>query len=194
MATGLDIGIGLLETIFFKTSFAGQYWIGQLVIIVATLALITRRTSDWKTLALPVMVGWKYFGMNMNWMFYAVAGIMFVVDAMSIQMIQSAIGAVSETIGYTRARGGIRGARREGKLRTEKQRMDIKAEMQKMEVMNDIRKMSLDEQKDYEIRKELRERARRESLEATEFPELLESKIKRRKKLLNKLMDDGKLE
>jgi len=96
---GLETGITLLEQIFLFTSFVNQYWIGQIVVIFATMALITRKLGDWKTLALPVMVGWKYFGMQIPWVFYVIGILVFVIDVMSMKAVEGVLGAVRDNLG-----------------------------------------------------------------------------------------------
>ena len=96
---GLETGIALLEQIFFFTSFVNQYWIAQLTIIVASMAIVTRRLGDWKILALPMMVGWQIFGMYLPWVFFVIGAILFVIEIMSLKAVEGALGAVRDTLG-----------------------------------------------------------------------------------------------
>lgn len=128
----LETAISLFETIFLKTAFAGQFWLMQWTIILASLLIITRKTSEWRTLLLPIMVGWRYFGMNMNWMFYTLASILFVVDGLSLKMLESALTSAVNEFRYIRQRGGLRGTYREGSLKKQKERMDIKEQMREL--------------------------------------------------------------
>lgn len=98
MADGLEIPIRDLTNILFNTGFVGQNWIAMLFVIVATLLIITRRIEEWKTLALPVLVGWYYFGMDVPQVFFTIAIILFILDVISLKMITSGISVIGEGI------------------------------------------------------------------------------------------------
>lgn len=124
---GIEIGIAFLEKVFFYTSFLEQYWIQQLVIIGATLAFITRKAGDWKTLALPVMAGWQIFGMRTPWVFYAVAVMLFVIDVLSMKAMEGALGAVRDSLGVFTSTG-----RERRRLQRIKGRVNVKEELKKL--------------------------------------------------------------
>ena len=92
---GIEIGIGLLKDIFVNTSFAGSYWIWQLVFLFGSMAIISRQVGDWKTLALPVISGWHLIGFEFSWIFFGVSGLLFVMDNLSTKMMEGAIGGVT---------------------------------------------------------------------------------------------------
>ena len=99
MATGLNIAIDLLETIFIKTTgFGGNFWLIQCTIILATLILLTRKITDWKQLAFPVIIGWHTFGLRMPWIFMVGAGTMFVIDTMSLQTMSNTLNGFKNLI------------------------------------------------------------------------------------------------
>lgn len=180
---GLDIGTTLLETIFFKTAFAGQFWIMQLVIILATLIIITRKFSDWKELALPVMIGWMYFGMKMNWMFYAIATIMFVMSTVSTKMIEGAIGSVSQSISNIIDYGGLKKIRENRNLKVNKRKLDIRTEMEKLQGEDNLRKIKSNlemskQLKEYESKK-LEKNKRKQARERIEMNALELEHLKR---------------
>lgn len=125
MATGLEIGINLLEDIFFNSTFAGSSWIMFLTIIFASLIAITRDWSDWGTIALPVMVGWKYFGMPIPTIFMVVGTIVFVINILSMKLITGALSSVGDKITEYAAKG---------KYGRFKHRMDVQKEMEKIKV------------------------------------------------------------
>lgn len=91
---GLEIGINLLKDVFMNTSMFGSYWIYQLAFLFGSLAIITRKTSDWGALALPVIVGWHSIGFRFNWLFFAFASLAFVVNAFGYRTLEGVIGSV----------------------------------------------------------------------------------------------------
>ena len=107
---GLDTGINLIEDVFFKTAFNEQTWLMYIIIIVASMVLITRKWSDYATLALPMLIGWGYFGMNIPFIFYAVASVIFVIDALSVEVISGAFTGLKGVVPRTREVFGRRGS------------------------------------------------------------------------------------
>lgn len=97
---GFEDAIDLLETIFFRTEFAGMTWLFHIILILGTLLIITRVWKDWATLTLPVMVGWKYFGVNISYVFFTIATIMFVIDVMSIKVLSGALSGIGDAISH----------------------------------------------------------------------------------------------
>lgn len=96
---GLDTAITLLEKIFIETtSIGGSFWIIQGTVILLTLALLTRKVTDWKQLTFPVIIGWHTFGLRMPWIFMIGAGTMFVLDTLSMKTIERAIQSGKEII------------------------------------------------------------------------------------------------
>lgn len=178
---GLNGAITLIENVIFNVSFAGQFWINQFAVLIASLLIITRRTSDWATLLLPVLVGWQTFGLHFNWFFYAIASAMFVINVLSIDTISNAISGIQENFGYVKSRGGIRGARRYGKIKDTKRRLDIKSEMEALEIDSEARLASKEKYEDYKMRKELKKSARKEELKK-DFP-ILAGKSKTQEEL-----------
>jgi len=124
---GIEIGIDLFEKAFFETGFVGTSWILYLTIILASMVMITRVWKDWATLALPVMVGWRYFGMPVPLIFMVLASIMFVVDVLSIRVITGALGTLGEGIKGL-GKGTIT---KKGRTEIALKRMNIKEEMKK---------------------------------------------------------------
>ena len=138
---GLNIGIDLLETIFIKTTgIGGNFWLIQMTIILATMILLTRKISDWKTLAFPVIVGWHTFGLRMPWIFMVGAGTMFVIDNLSMQVMGNVIGRakgfISERSFDTPKKKLIRRKfdRELKKTAFAKKRIDIKDEIEKLKI------------------------------------------------------------
>lgn len=98
---GIETGISMLTDILFNTSIFGQIWLIQLTIITATLAMITRKWSDWNTLALPVMVGWMYFGMPLSSTFLIIGVIMFVMDPVTMRVIAGSFEGITQMMTST---------------------------------------------------------------------------------------------
>ncbi len=173
---GLETGITLLEQIFLFTSFVNQYWIGQIVVIFATMALITRKLGDWKTLALPVMVGWKYFGMQIPWVFYVIGILVFVIDVMSMKAIEGALGAVRDNLGmvgdYFANRSSYKG---KGRLKRDARRMDIREEIKRLQEKRDP---ELKRKRD--IFKRLEDATYERSIKQKYFPKLWEEEQKKK--------------
>lgn len=176
---GIETGIALLEQIFFFTSFVNQYWIAQLTIVVATMAIITRKLGDWKQLGLPVMVGWQYFGMYFPWVFYVIASLVFVVDIMSLKAVEGALGAVRDNLGmvgdYVAGRKNYKGY---GRLKRETRRMDIKEEIARLQ-----EKQNPELKRRRDIFKRLEDSAYEKGVKEKYFPKLLEEDRKKKSKI-----------
>lgn len=96
---GLEIAINGIMNAVFNTSFAGQMWLMYIIVIATSLMIITRVWRDWATLALPVMVGWRYFGVQIPYVFLAIGTIMFIIDTLSIKTMSGAFEGISSFIG-----------------------------------------------------------------------------------------------
>lgn len=121
---GIETGITAIENAFFYTAFAGQTWVLYLTIIVATMLLITRAWKDWGSLALPVMVGWRYYGMPIPYTFLIIASIIFVIDALSIKAFGGAFTGIQNIASRTFTR--------KGRLERLKRATDIKERVSKL--------------------------------------------------------------
>lgn len=95
---GIETGISVLETIFFNSTFAGQSWIMVLTLLFASMLIITREWSDWGELALPVLVGWSYFGIVVPTTFMVIATIIFTLNIFSLKIISGALSSSVEKI------------------------------------------------------------------------------------------------
>lgn len=76
-----------------------------LTIITASLLLITRNWQDWGELALPVMVGWKYFGMPIPTVFLVIGTITFVISILSMKVITGALSSTGDKLIEWRMKG-----------------------------------------------------------------------------------------
>ena len=141
----LEVAIQLLQNVFMNTSFAGSYWIYQLMFLFGSLLIITRNFKDWGALALPIITGWHYIGFHYNRIFFIIAGIIFVVDALTLKTIEAGLISIQEGIIHRAKRtregvGNVRkfgwrqgakeGQRYEDKQRMFKKKLDVRKEME----------------------------------------------------------------
>lgn len=115
----LTEAIDTIMNAMFNNSFAGQTWIMYLIVIMGSLMLITRKFQDWATLALPIMIGWKYFGVDIPLVFLVTGAVIFIVDILSLRMIGGAFSGLGEF------------ASKEGRIRGKIRRLNVQEEMEK---------------------------------------------------------------
>ena len=87
-------GFGLLNSVLTDTLVFNISWIISIVFVFFTLLIITRDINKWKTLAFPVTILWHIVGITPSFLFYIVTGIMFIVDALSLETIGNVLGAI----------------------------------------------------------------------------------------------------
>lgn len=97
MATGNITGINYLSGVFTGTTIFGLEWILSLILTLLTLLILTREYNKWRELALPVMIIWHIVGITPNLLMYLGAGIIYVIDKVSIQTLGSVISAIKIT-------------------------------------------------------------------------------------------------
>lgn len=132
---GLEVAITYIENILFRELFVGQSWIMYLTIILATLLIITRNWEDYGALLLPVLVGWKYFGMPVPYSFMMGAGILFIINALSLKMITGALSSSGEKLIETYEKyGSLRTAKEHRARKRQEERINIKEEMEKIKM------------------------------------------------------------
>lgn len=96
----ITVAIDFLNEIFGNTYFFGSEYVIQIMIIIMTLAIITRQTEEWKSLAFPVCVGWLTVGIHINTMIYIVTIFMFVINELSMKTLSEAITGFRSAYGY----------------------------------------------------------------------------------------------
>ena len=94
----VNMTYGLFTDTFVNTHIAGVSWIAPLLVIIFSLLLITRDFDKWKLLALNVIIGWSIVGLHVSFALWIFAVILFVVEGISLQILGSMIGKVSETM------------------------------------------------------------------------------------------------
>lgn len=95
---GVMIGIEFLKNVFINTSFIGTWYIYQVMIIFASCIIVSRDPSDWKTLALPMAVGWHLVGFNISLIILIPLAILFTIENLSITAMSRMIGSVADVI------------------------------------------------------------------------------------------------
>lgn len=79
-----------------QTWTLGTEWIIPLVIALLVMAVITKDTDKWKILALPVFALERIIGMPVHFILITIAGILFVVETMSTQVVGNLIGKAKQ--------------------------------------------------------------------------------------------------
>lgn len=69
-------------------------WIIPLIFLFFCMAVITRNTNKWKILALPVTLGLNSIGIKQNLLVFLIGGLVFGVEALSLETIAGMINAV----------------------------------------------------------------------------------------------------
>lgn len=96
---GIETGFSVFTQVFRDTGFNGAgAIILQATIIIASLLLVTRKVSDWKILAFPIIIGWSEVGMRSTWMLIMAifSGIIFVISALSTDKSSQILGVGGE--------------------------------------------------------------------------------------------------
>lgn len=102
MTLNMTIGTEFFNNVFNNTIFFGSEYIITGVILIMTLAIITRDIDDWKILFLPVYIGWMQMGMHMSYAFFIIALVLFVLESLSMKAMSSVITGVMSSFGKAR--------------------------------------------------------------------------------------------
>lgn len=95
---GLDTAINEIINEMFNTTFVGQDWIMYLIVIIASMIMVTRVWNHWEIIALPIMTGWKYFGLQIPTVFFVIGAILFVIGTLSTKVLSGALVGMEEII------------------------------------------------------------------------------------------------
>lgn len=87
-------GFELLSSAVTDTFVFNISWLISIVFVFFTLLIITRDTNKWKGLAFPVTILWHVVGITPSFLFYILTGIVFIIDALSINTIGNVISAI----------------------------------------------------------------------------------------------------
>jgi hypothetical protein len=93
----ISSGFELLTSALADTTIFNISWIISLIFVFFTLLIITRDVNKWKSLAFPVTILWHIVGITPSFLFYILTGMIFVIDALSLQAIGNVLGAVVNT-------------------------------------------------------------------------------------------------
>lgn len=88
------------EVVNQTTIFGIDYAIGT-ILTALTLLLITRDMEKWKVMALPVMIAYQVIGVTQSKPLFLLAGVLFIIEALSIQTVGDIIGAVAPPLKST---------------------------------------------------------------------------------------------
>lgn len=93
---GIEYGFELLNNTFTNTSIVNINWIVSIIFVIFTLLIITRDVNKWKTLALPVTILWHIIGIKPSFILYAITGIIFIVNILSIELIGNILEVINK--------------------------------------------------------------------------------------------------
>lgn len=92
-------GYDFLTEMFQNTLVFNLEWLVATIVIIITLVLISRITSNWKILAYPVTIMWDIAGLKPNMLIYIITAILFVINALSLETIGSVLGKFTKSTG-----------------------------------------------------------------------------------------------
>lgn len=110
----------MFKEVILGTNILGVEWIISIIIVIITLALITLNLQKWKTLALPVTVGWYIIGITPSYLWLIGTGIIFVIETLSIKVLGNTIEAITNVTKeyYQAIKHGVKKAREGYKIKT----------------------------------------------------------------------------
>jgi hypothetical protein len=95
---GISDGFGLLNSVLTDTIIFNISWILSIIFVFLTLIIITRDVNKWKTLAFPVTILWHIVGITPSFILYIITGLLFIIDALSMQGIGNMLQVVISKI------------------------------------------------------------------------------------------------
>lgn len=98
----IDLGFSLFGTLFGDIFVFNISWIISILLTFITLTLISTNVKEWKTLSLPVILGWYVVGIRPFLGILVISGIFFVIDNLSIDVIGDVL-----TVSKDKKRKGI---------------------------------------------------------------------------------------
>jgi len=91
-------GLNVFWDMFTSISLFGVDWLMSIILVFFCLLLITRNVHDWKILALPLFTIWHALGVQTSFAVLVLAGIAFVLEMLSFQMIGNLVGGTIENV------------------------------------------------------------------------------------------------
>lgn len=94
--TDMQAGFDLFRTSFVDVNILGVGWAVSIILVLLSLAIITRQFAKWKYLALPVTLMWDIAGTTPTAIWYAICVLFFVIELMSLEVIVEPIRALGK--------------------------------------------------------------------------------------------------
>lgn len=85
-----------------NTNYLNADWLIPLILIVITLAMITRRISDWVTLSFPISIMYSALGLRVHLLILTFTAVMFAVRVLSTELLTQAVSYVGNIFKNTR--------------------------------------------------------------------------------------------
>lgn len=104
----LSIGKELIGDAFLRTEIGGFTYIVPLMVILLSLFLVTRDMNKWKTLFFPMSIAWYIVGLDVHLLILIVAGLIFAISSISLELISDIIESSAEVIRERRLSRGER--------------------------------------------------------------------------------------
>lgn len=99
MVVTLTNGFDLMKEVFNNTSFFGSTILMSAIITIVTLAIITRKYSDWGKLAFPIATGWNVSGLfNVHYTIMAITGVLFVITTLTPNTIGKTLSRMNSFV------------------------------------------------------------------------------------------------
>lgn len=95
---GIELGYNFISTVFLDTYIFNLSWLTSAFLVLLTMAILTRDYGQWKSLAFPVMVGWHIAGVTPFIGLYVIAGIMFAIENLSLNVVTGLATVVSQPV------------------------------------------------------------------------------------------------
>jgi len=83
---------------FQNTYILGSGWLLPSILTFVIMILITKDINKWKVMALPLMVIWIIIGIKVHLAILILAGIIFVIEALSTEMGGSILESITEKV------------------------------------------------------------------------------------------------
>lgn len=82
--------------VFTETWTFGTEWLIPLALAIVSMALITKDIQKWKVLFFPIIVLLRIIGIPVHFLIIIIAGVLFVVEALSTQVVGDLIGTAKK--------------------------------------------------------------------------------------------------
>lgn len=93
-----------ITDLFTNTVTLGTAWLIPIALTLILMAFVTKDVEKWKTLALPILVLQTVIGIPVHFLLLAGAGVLFVVETMSTQVVGRVFGFIKGQVKRPRER------------------------------------------------------------------------------------------